>query len=480
MTSSTNPSATPTPDFTEPPLSLEPASLARELGDVAEALSWRITVRRWLRRLDRTVLLAAVACSIAALLSVIGGVPERTVFWVSSILAAWAFGGWVWEWARRPNPREALAAWDDTRGANDQMVSGWCFVAEALTPATQVHLARVSRALPEARRAVPTDLPVRVAGRAWSLPLGLVLVAFLVGALGGATDAPIGANTTPVVAELEESASPLDQLEGLSVDEAKAAEELAERLEGSVEELRSEEDATQESVLRELEQRASEAEALAARLRENAGDRLSSELLTELGRHADTADLAAAVRGQEFENAAGESRQLAGKLRDADLPMESAERIEGAFNAGLEVATPKDLKTRLGDALVKATSRIEEGNRPGSAQEMDRLADEYQRLARRRESEEKLQRLARRLREAGQKMLGRKESLRQLAQGERANSSSALQRLPGSSSTMPNPGASSSSSQGGAQGSSSSSEAPSASSCCATSRRPSVSWRATR
>src|SRR5687767_4820831 len=106
---------------------------------------------------------------------------------------------------------------------------------------------------------------------------------------------------------MAQKAGILEPLKGLTEEERKAADQLKRDLGDTAQKLQENEKATPREVLDELDRRARDAEKLADSLTgKDAG--LSSDMLAELERHADTADFASAIRAGELDKAADEAR----------------------------------------------------------------------------------------------------------------------------------------------------------------------------
>ncbi len=407
----------------------------------------RLALSRWVATLGATAVpLFAVAVlgllAVRALAATAPAIPllatvSGSLTWGSLLIATWLIVATVFVAWRRPGVAAALAHWDERAGRQEMFVSAYSLARRPHSDSgVRLHLARAERELGSAMRDVRRDLPVFFRHRTWIAPAVFFIVAgagFLLPDLragddGIARDSEV--ETAAVAARLEEETK-LADLEGLDPEEKQAAAELERRIAETAEKLKELSDATPREVLEELERRAREAEKLAEQLGDLGHDRIGSAMLAELERHADTHDLAEAIRGQDLEGAARESVQLADTLESPELTLEARARMEEAFRRALEVATPEDLRTQLGEHLAEANEKLEQDDPPGAATEFRELAEKYGELAQRLESRERLDELAKKLRGAAQEMLGRKDDgVEQLAENSLRRLSRRREELP--------------------------------------------------
>lgn len=379
----------------------------------------RIWTARWLDALRVTAVplfgLAVVGLG-AAWLAGRSELPviARAIFPAAiATIVLWVAGCALWARMREPGHTAALALFDERSGSHEMFVSAYSLARDPKRgPGAELHLKRAHAALAAAAEKLDEAVPVRAAPASIVAPFVFLLVAFF--GLPAAAEAPRGEDATEQAAavgeSLDEEAKTLDQLDkGLSDDERKKLEELKEKLKDSAKKMGNlQKDKSARDVLQELEKRAREAEKLADMLGAD-GEKLTSAMLAELERHADTAELAGSLRGQKLDQASTESAKLARRLRAEDLSIEARKRIENAFEKGLEVATAKDLKTLLGRHMTTAQSELDRDKPKRAAEEFDRLARSYKKMAQRLQSMEALKRLAQNLRASGQKALGRNQ-----------------------------------------------------------------------
>ena len=387
----------------------------------------RITLARWLGALKATALPLFGALVFGLALAWILGVRElpviaRAVFPAAiGVVIAWAVGCAIYARHRRPGHTAALALFDERTHDEEMFVSAYSFARkDGRTPGSELHLRRAHAALEEAMAGIDEHVPVRAAPVAMWAPAAFLVLAFF--GLPALAQLPPGEDATVEATEvgkaLDEEARTLDQMEkGLTDEEKEKLEQLKKDLEQSAKKMADlEKEKTPRDVLEELEQRAREAEKLAEMLgAEN--EQIGSAMLAELERHADTAELAGALRGQKLDAASKEAGELARRLRAEDLSLEARNRIERAFSSGLEAATSRDLKTLLGTHMTRAQGNLEEDKPKHAADEFDKLSKSYQQMLERMNSMEALKRLAENLRTSGQRALGRNQAGMQKIEG---------------------------------------------------------------
>ena len=397
-----------------------PDAAAAPFLHLSKRVERRLLLSRWLEHL-RTSALPAFGLLTAALGAAwVAGIHElpvvgRAVLPVAGVLVAlWIVGCGVAAWTRRPGALRALAVFDQHRADEETFLSA-CSLARAPQrgPGADLHIRRAHAALAAAVGDLREAVPVRVAATTICMPLVFLAVAAF--GLPDAARAPRPEDATVEAARmstsLDEEARAIEQMEeGLSAEEQKRLATLKEDLEDSARKMADlQKEKSPRDVLEELEKRAKEAEALAEMLGAE-GEVIGSAMLAELERHADTAELAGALRGQKLETAAKEANQMARRLRNPDLSLEARRRLERAFDKGLEAATPADLQTLLGRHLGEARSKLADEQPAQAAEAFEALARRYQQMRQRMGAMEALERLAENLRTSGQRALGRNQA----------------------------------------------------------------------
>jgi len=400
-----------------------PARAPSALGRLGRRAATRLALGAWLGGLARTspwlAPLPLVAAAAAALSLPASGATAAVC---AIVLGAWVLGTAAVALLRFPGTTRALACLDERLGTHEALLSAHALERDARRgPGGDLHLLRAAAQVEVAERELPRVLPLAPPRRVWALPLA-VLAALVLPEIAarGASQAEerAGDRALEVARSLEREAERLERLrESLDPEQQERIAQLEEELKRGARKLEAEAgERTHREVLEALEERAHQAERLARELAAEA-ERVSSALLAELERHADTAEMAGAVRGAKLEAAATEAESLARRLRNENLSVDAEARIEEAFRSGLRAATPEDLNTQLGRRLSGSLSRLEQQDRSKAAAELEALARDWRSMARRARSQEMLAQLAENLRAAGQQALGRApDGLKQLSE----------------------------------------------------------------
>jgi len=392
----------------------------------------RLCVARWFRLLGRSAVVVFPAAAAAAVALWLSGHDLFHVAWAAALVVAWLALTGLWTWWRRPSAQAALALWDEVAGRREMFLSALCFESRAPDDAgEQLHLARARARLPEDLRGLRRDLPVRLAHRAWLLPAALIVLTSLLLVPGSPAGEPplddaARQGAEQVAQTLKDPAALLPIQEDLKPDEKEKLKKLEAALDETAENLRKlDQDATPRDVLAELEQRAHEAETLARSL-DDAAESLSSAMLAELERHADTTDLASALRAKDLDKSSDESEKLAKRLAHKDLSLDEQKRVERALEKSLGVASKRDKQGLVGKHLNKAHKELKKNRPKPAANQFRQLAKRLAQARQRQLASKRLKQLAKQLRASGQKIFGRNpSSLRRLAQ----NNPSGLRQL---------------------------------------------------
>ena len=195
----------------------------------------------------------------------------------------------------------------------------------------------------------------------------------------------------------------LAPLKGLSDEEKKRVEQLRAALDETAKKLGLME--TPRDLLEELERRAREAEKIAEQLKADDPGALSSNVLAELERNADTADLAAALRANDLGRVAEEARNLQDKL-GKQLSLEEQKRLADELKRALEAANDADKNSKAGGKLDKAEKDLAAGDHDAAAKQFGDLAEQFERAAQRQQAQNQLRELAQNFRAAGGQILG--------------------------------------------------------------------------
>jgi hypothetical protein len=329
-----------------------------------QAASRRVVARlfaaNWVRLLGRSAVVVFPAAMLLAVCLGYCGFPWINVFWAIALVATWLGLTCLWAWLRRPSAEAALAYWDEGASRDEMFMSAYCFESlPKVDPGEQLHLNRAAECLHRSLANLSRDLPVPLVHRAWALPL--VFLVLVCGLFLLATPAEEPRMSEPDQARAQEVAETLasqtklvDKDKGLTPEEEEELEKLEQSVNETAEKLRKLDNETQRDVLAELEERAHEAEELAEAMDAAGEQSLSSEMLEELARHADTTDFASAMQAKDLQKGSEESMKLAERLDHKDLSLEEQKRVEHALDSSLEVATKEDKKGLVGKHLQQA------------------------------------------------------------------------------------------------------------------------------
>ena len=273
------------------------------------------------------------------------------------------------------------------------------------------------------------DLPLPSMTWQWALPV-LVLVfsftPFLKPELGAEDRLLSDAASEVAKAEAEKLKQEIDDMEkakGLTADEEKKYEEVVQKAKDmAAKDLQEAGDKSTREVLKELEERARAAEKLAKELGGDDDKWASEEMLAEMRKHADTADLADAIKGKKATKSADEARKLAESLKSEKLTNEVEGRMDKALEKTSDKANEKDLKKPVGKHVKNASRRMKAKKRDDAANEFEKLAKEFDRKAQRERAKKQMQKLAKQLRNAGSKIAGKNMAgMQKLAGNQKMN-----------------------------------------------------------
>ncbi|MDH3583763.1 MAG: hypothetical protein OER86_06070, partial [Phycisphaerae bacterium] len=384
----------------------------------------RLTLRRWFGLLSRS---APWVC----LITLAGLVAMRLGGWVGhdllaslGVVGAWLLGTLVWCIVQRPQPAHALACWDESASHREVFLSAWHFQQDdSPTLAEQLHLSRAGALLPESLSKLPSDLPIRLRHRAWLFPLLALTFAAtpLLRAVPAADDLALDEDARrrakAVAKAVEEEAEKLKVAASMTPKQKEQVQKLKELVKQTGQKMKQLPNQTPRQLLSELEKRAREAEKLARDMGANQPGKLSSAMLAELARHADTADFASSAMGEDLGKMAKEATKVGDKLKDEKLPLEAKERFKDAVDKALKKANAQDKQGLVGRHVKAGHDQLLNDNPQAAGDEWDKLAEKLNNAAKRLAAQKRLQELAQALREAGQNVVApRGGGVQQLAQ----------------------------------------------------------------
>ena len=367
---------------------------------------------------------------------------------VALVLVAWIGSTIAFTWSNRPTLVAALATWDERAGHSEVFTSALCF-SEMPEPGLgeQLHIRKAIQKLETATPNLNKDLPTPLRHRAWLLPIFFVALVAVMPATSASTgeqtvDAKERQRAIDAANELAKQAD-LQHIEkdGLNDEEKKKLKELEDSLKESMDKMKElGEGENARDILAELEAKAHEAEKLAQAL-EGDAEGLSSEMIAELERHADTTEFGSALRSEELEDVAKESDELKKKLENEDLSKEEEERMEETLKKAMEKANDKDKETFVGKELEEALQRLKKDKPKDAAENFENIKENALQKGQRQLAKEQLKQLAQQLRQAGQKIFGQKQKgqIQQLGQQQQAQGLKQLNPQNGQQLQLPMP-----------------------------------------
>lgn len=374
----------------------------------------RLALTRFAAALRRS-LPAASALALVAVLALRHFAGWRAGEW---LVALGLLGLWVLFLALRavlglPRTAAALRLIDGKGGWKDCFSSAWEFLhRDEEDAAERLHLEVAAARIDEARRQVPGDLPLASLRRSWIAPLVVILFAFTpwgrlpITALEMDLTEEMRAAAMRQGEALKREADRVRELESLSQGEREELEALRSEVQSVADALAEPEGLTAGEVLESIEEKAGAAERLAEKLGAYSEAWVSAEMLAEMGRHPDTADLALFVGDRNAEGAARESDSLEGTLEDDALSEDTRDRLTRSLEAIQGAATAEDATRPVGERFGNAARKMLDLQVKPAAREFGALARHFRELASREEAQKKLEDLARNLREAGAEIGG--------------------------------------------------------------------------
>jgi biotin operon repressor len=408
----------------------------------------RLVIRRlWLRKsLAWLMHSLPVGAGFLALLLVLRflGTSWSTGWLALGAIALWLALCLALAWWRKPEPYGALAFWDQRTLRADAFANAWWFERQAQPNAgQQLHLRFQSRALPTALNSLRKDIPLPDI-RWWLIVPLLALVFFFVpgGAGYGLFDPVLTTEGKKLAAEegkrLSEKKLDADKMKSLTEEEKKEIEKLQQKVQETAKALEQKDTKTAREVLSELERRAHDAEQLAEKLGTGESAWASEQMVAELRKHADTAELGDAVANKSTESTAKEAQKISDHLKDPQLTSETRDRMTETLKDVEKQAQPGDEQRVVGSHVINSSKDMTQKLTKDASKEFQDLADKMRALAQRDKAREELEKLAQQLRDSGANIAGQgTQGMQQLAgnQGQQSgNSQNSMQQMQ----SMPN------------------------------------------
>lgn len=320
-----------------------------------------------------------------------------------------------WAWYKRPGSYEAFAFWDKQAKRHDDFANAWWFEQQgAASEGGQFHIRRQSKVLESALGQLNKDISmpdVRWLGVVPVLLFGLYL---LPGSSGWLLPEVVLTTEGKKLAveegrKLEERKLDAGKLEGLNETEKKELEQLQSKIDETAKSLQQGSSQTARDVLAELEKRARDAERMAEKLGAGDAEWASAQMIAEMRKHADTAELGDAVASRSAENTGKQAQALADTLKDDKLATEAKERFEETLRQIGKASEPADKERTVGKHVLEADKNLTQSLPKEAGNEFQALADKMKVLAQRENARKELEKLAQQLRESGSSIAGQNQ-----------------------------------------------------------------------
>ncbi len=398
----------------------------------ARRVQLRLFFASWLRTLLVTALPVFLATAGLLIAVRLMGYRWHDLLAVVGVAVGWVLATAAWSWIRRPDQDHALAEWDQRADRKDAFVSALFFErrGDQATPAERLHVDRARRDLDHELPRVGEHVPAVTSPWTWAMPLVPLLVMVLAAtpfflAAIRPENRPLDdeelARVVALSEEFEKKNADVARLKGMTEEEKAKAEELKAQLTESAAEMKEMKTGkTPYELLSKVEELAAQAESLADAMGESDSLDPSSALVAELERHADTADLGAALRASKTQAAAEESMNIAGRMESSELTLDEKARFKEALDKAMKAAEDADKESLVGKKVGEADEKLKEGEGDfeKAGEKFRELAGGLDRLSQRDQARDRLNEMARDLRSKGQRVFDRQQGgMQQLARG---------------------------------------------------------------
>jgi len=400
------------------------AAATSTFAEVSRRVLRRLWLRRALQRVARTLPFAAAVLTLLVVLRATGAA------WCGfgpamGLTLAWIAGCFALAWWRRPGAYGALAFWDQQAGRQDAFANAWWFEQQPARDAAQeFHLRAQLKELPAAMPSLRRDISLPDLRWLASVPLLLVALAFIPGRNEPRLPDVMLTEEGRRLAEREgqqlaEKKLDTEGMKALDEEEKKELEKLQRKIAETAKSLGRQKAETARDVLSELDKRARDAEKLAEKLGAGREAWASDQMVAEMRKHADTAELGDAVADKSMGNTANEAEKLAGRLRDERLASETRDRLTETLREIGKQSQPEDRERIVGQHVIAADRDLAQALPKDAGAEFQKLADRMKSLAAREKAREQLEKLAQQLRDSGSNIAGQgAQGMQQLAGGE--------------------------------------------------------------
>lgn len=329
------------------------------------------------------------------------------------VIGVWILGCAVCAWFQKPSPVQAIALGDEKAERKEMFLSAYCFESlPSIDAGQQLHLQRARDQVSDQRSHLRDFFPLPFPGK--SIIAAAFFLVFTASGLSIRTLPPEAASMSErdrlrakrVGQDLSNDMKGISNANALKPEEKRELKNLKASLADASEKLKNLSKETPRELLEELEKKAREAEKLAKSLGSGSTNKLSSEMIAELERHADTTDFGSALRAEDLKQIAEESEKLGEKLDRKDLTLEEQRRIENALRKSLDKANEQDRSSTIGQTITRAQRNLQNSDSRAAAKQFRNLARRFRRKHQRNQTQKNVQGLARRLRNAGHRIFG--------------------------------------------------------------------------
>lgn len=392
-------------------------------ADAARVVVRRLLLRKSLQLVMRTLPFAGALMALLFAVHLLGA-KICSVGLALVLVILWLAACFALAWWRKPGPYAAFAFWDGQASRGDAFANAWWFESQKERSAGQeFHLRAQGEALPGAMVNLRRD--ISLPDLRWLVTMPLLVLAMVFLPDGNGLHLP-DAKLTEEGRRLAEREGKLlaekkldaEKMKALSEDEKKELEQLKQNIGETAKALEQQKSETARGVLSVLEKRAREAEKLSEKLGAGGDAWASEQMVAEMRKHADTAELGDAVANKSTENTAKEAQKLSDRLRDEKLASDSRDRMTETLRDIGKQSQPQDKERTVGQHVIAADKDMAQALPKDAGAEFQKLADKMKALAAREKAREELEKLAQQLRDAGSKVAGEgAQGMQQLAAG---------------------------------------------------------------
>jgi len=405
---------------------------------VAGRVQQRLVLRKALQAMLKTWLMPAGVLVLVAVLRLVQ-VAHISAGAAAVVLLVWVTGCVIWAWSRRAGAYASYARWDQAGGRDGAFANAWWFEKQPVRTAGQeMHLQRQLALLPLALPKLRQEIALPDSRWLVLLPLLCIGIVFLPHGAGLARPDPVLTTEGRKLAakegqKLAEKKLDVDKMKGLTEEEKKEVQKLQQKVDETAGALQQDGAKTAREVLAELEKRARDAERLASKMGAGDASWASEQMVAEMRKHADTAELGDAVASKQAEPTGTRAQELADRMKDEKLSLETRERYADTLKEIGKQAQPEDKERTVGQHVIKADSNMSQSLPREAGGEFQALADKMKTLAQREKAREQLEKLAQQLRDSGSNIAGQgQQGMQQLAgspgqQGQGSQSGQGMQ-----------------------------------------------------